>query len=769
MSVSSTEQFNSPTSESVSKVDLMTRSRWTITRKLLVLIVPLTFLSFCTLTFFSASKIKSDSLNLVSQNYSEINSLLAQQSAGAVRWNKSDPVNALFTSKSSQVNSQLEALWVYSTRVGAESWFVEQKKEGWNSADAAEIDTLLQEHATSELKSSVTFQTEYHILTIAPIFSPKNSKFLGNIVTAWSTQDIQNSVATIIKELATITLVITLFLTISLGWVLARGVGVRIRRSVDIVNRIADGDYKQNIECNSRDELGELASALTSVQKSLLAGNDSEKKAAEFGRIKQALDCANSGTVLADENLNIVYVNRAAERVFGETEQAFRNAGSINFDASNLIGQSLEFLSRHADLSQADLNNLESSHSLEIEVSDKTLVIEISAVASDSGKTLGTVLQVKDRTKEVRAEIEMREMINAAGRGDFTHRIDASSMQGFYAQMAEMLNKMAEISNEGLSNILQVLKSFEVGNLSVNIEGEFDGIFSELKDTCNATALRLKDTVKQIRKTSADVKSGAAKITEGNKELFARTETQASGVRETTASIVSMKSIVQGSAEDANHAREIADQARSKAEEGGMVAKNAINAVGKISESSQKISSIIGVIDEIAFQTNLLALNAAVEAARAGDQGRGFGVVASEVGNLAGRSASAAKEIKSLIEDSVARVNEGERLVAESGALLEEIVTSVSEVTNIVSGIAQASNNQTEGIGKINASIDQIDQVTQQNAGLAKHVASASEAVDENAENLDKLIGFFNDKSIDVESQTNAHVTNMNTYRVQHG
>ena len=250
-----------------------------------------------------------------------------------------------------------------------------------------------------------------------------------------------------------------------------------------------------------------------------------------------------------------------------------------------------------------------------------------------------------------------------------------------------------------------------------------------------ATA-RLSELVARIRAAASEVSSSAKDIADGNTSLSQRVEEQAASLEETASSMEEMTATVKQNSDNAATAKQLACAARERAQKGGEVVTHAVQAMQAISTASTKIAAIIAVIDEIAFQTNLLALNAAVEAARAGEQGRGFAVVATEVRNLAGRSASAAKEIKVLIEDSSAKVADGSRLVAQSGESLEAIIGSVKQVTDIVAEIAAASVEQSGGIDQIARAVAQMNEVTQQNAALVEQASSASEVILQQAREL---------------------------------
>ena len=229
----------------------------------------------------------------------------------------------------------------------------------------------------------------------------------------------------------------------------------------------------------------------------------------------------------------------------------------------------------------------------------------------------------------------------------------------------------------------------------------------------------------------------------GNTDLSQRTEEQASSLEETSASLEELTATVRQNADNAQQANKLAASASDIATRGGAVVGEVVETMDAITQASRKISDIIGVIDEIAFQTNILALNAAVEAARAGDQGRGFAVVASEVRNLAQRSANAAKEIKALISDSVAKVDSGSKLVSAAGQTMGEIVGSVRRVTDIMAEISAASQEQSAGIEQVNTAVSQMDKITQQNAALVEEAAAAAKSMEEQTDAMTQMVSDF--------------------------
>ena len=290
--------------------------------------------------------------------------------------------------------------------------------------------------------------------------------------------------------------------------------------------------------------------------------------------------------------------------------------------------------------------------------------------------------------------------------------------------------------------VVEISRAIAAGNLAVDIRtraGDSRSVVSAIA----AMRDNLSAIVGQVRASSDSIATGSAQIATGNADLSHRTEEQASSLQQTAASMEQLTSTVKSNADTAQQANRIATDAATAAAKGGEEVGRVVAAMEGIAASSRKIADIIGVIDGIAFQTNILALNAAVEAARAGEQGRGFAVVASEVRTLAQRSAQAAKEIKSLIGDSVERVEAGSRQVHDAGASMEEIVAQVGRVSRLIDEISNATVEQSSGITQVGSAVGQLDQVTQQNAALVEESAAAAESLRAQAAKLAEVVGQF--------------------------
>ncbi|WDZ97611.1 methyl-accepting chemotaxis protein [Herbaspirillum sp. WKF16] len=302
-----------------------------------------------------------------------------------------------------------------------------------------------------------------------------------------------------------------------------------------------------------------------------------------------------------------------------------------------------------------------------------------------------------------------------------------------------------------LNRAVHLLDQVANGDLTAKIEVHSTNEIGRLFSAIRSMQQSLLGTVAGVRGSSESIDTSAKEIAAGNLDLSSRTEQQASSLEETAASMEQLTGTVRQNAENAMQANQLAHSASTTASKGGEVVSQVVDTMQAINESSRKIVDIISVIDGIAFQTNILALNAAVEAARAGEQGRGFAVVASEVRSLAQRSAAAAKEIKGLIDNSVAKVEAGSQLVEQAGMTMSEVVDSVQRVTDIVGEIAEASREQSTGIEQVNQAITQMDEVTQQNAALVEQAAAAAQSLQAQAT---KLVGAVSIFKIDAHAAT---------------
>ncbi|NYZ17855.1 HAMP domain-containing protein [Azospirillum sp. RWY-5-1] len=347
------------------------------------------------------------------------------------------------------------------------------------------------------------------------------------------------------------------------------------------------------------------------------------------------------------------------------------------------------------------------------------------------------------RARERAIGEEIAALIDGVSRGDLSRRLDLAGKDGFYRTMAEGINRLTDTVANVITDLGEVLSALAAGDLDKRVARDYQGAFQRVKDDVNATSAKLAEIVGQITTAADTIASASAEVSAGSSDLADRTEQQASSLEETAASMEELGATVRSNAENAQRANRMAADARKAAENGGGVAGSAIAAMKRIESASRKITDIIGVIDEIAFQTNLLALNAAVEAARAGDAGRGFAVVAQEVRQLAQRSAQASKEIKALILDSDGQVRDGVELVKSAGDALNGIVDGVQQVAALIAEMASASTEQATALDEINATIAQMDEMTQKNAALVEEATAAAQAMAGQAGDLKEHVSFF--------------------------
>ncbi|MDP2828386.1 MAG: methyl-accepting chemotaxis protein [Sulfuricellaceae bacterium] len=542
--------------------------------------------------------------------------------------------------------------------------------------------------------------------------------------------------------LTLVSVLLTLFIAAALIRSLLKQLGGEPLVAVTTLHNIAAGNLDNPIHV-SKDDRTSLMASMKIMQQQLLDRIKAERKIADENlRIRIALDNVSTGVMIADTARNIIYVNKSVVNLLGKAEAGIRQQ-LPNFSASSLVGTSIDTFHKNPSHQAQLLSSFTSTYSASMVLGGRSMTVRASPVINEQGQRLGAVAEWQDRTAEVAVENEVSGIVDAAVRGDFTQRIEIQGKEGFFLQLATGINLLIQTSETGLSEVGRVLNALSQGDLTEVITNSYSGTFGQLKDDANSTVGKLKGIIGQIRESTDTINTAAKEIAAGNTDLSQRTEEQASSLEETASSMEELTSTVKQNADNARQANQLAISASTVAVKGGSVVSEVVTTMDSINESSRKIVDIISVIDGIAFQTNILALNAAVEAARAGEQGRGFAVVAAEVRNLAQRSAAAAKEIKTLIGDSVSKVETGSKLVANAGQTMEEIVTAIKRVTDIMAEISAASTEQSAGIEQVNLAITQMDEVTQQNAALVEEAAAATESMEEQAQSLGSAVSVF--------------------------
>jgi methyl-accepting chemotaxis protein len=482
------------------------------------------------------------------------------------------------------------------------------------------------------------------------------------------------------------------------SFLLTRSLTEPMARVIAVFRSICEGKLDNAFEHSGRDEASQVLRALDEMQNKLRVQIESERQQAVVNsRLKVALDSASNNVMVADAEGKIIYVNPAMQSLLRAAEADVRTRVP-GFSCEAVTGSAIDALHHDGGSQTQRVSEVRDTQRAEMSMGGCVVRYVANPILGDGGERIGTVVEWTDRTQDARVEKELQEMLAAVVQGDLSQRLALTGKQGFHEMLARAVNRLTD-------NMAEVVSS--------------------------------------VKQAAGEVHRGAEEISSGNANLSQRTEEQSSSLEETASSMEQMTTTVKQNADNAGQADQLATAARDRAEKGGSVLSRAIDAMSEIAGSSRKIADIIVVIDEIAFQTNLLALNAAVEAARAGEQGRGFAVVAAEVRNLASRSATAAKEIKALIQDSVRKVDDGSVLVAESGKALEEIVGAVKKVSDIIGEIAAASREQSSGIEQVNRAVMQMDEVTQQNAALVEQATAASHAMAEQAKALNELMSRY--------------------------
>ncbi|MBB5886953.1 methyl-accepting chemotaxis protein [Xanthomonas sp. LMG 8992] len=496
--------------------------------------------------------------------------------------------------------------------------------------------------------------------------------------------------------------VLALLLGTLIALLLTRRVVRPLRQALGLAERIGAGDLSSPDMATTHDEAGQLLRAMQQMQRRLHEVISAQREMAarhDAGAISYRMDAqrfpGEYGRMVADTN---AVVDAHVQTQLRITEVMGRYA----------IG----------DLRQ-----------------------DIAHYPGEKAAITAAMQQVKQNLHAINVQIQT--LAEAACAGNFAHRGQPEKFEYAFRSMVENLDTMMATADANLAKFSALLRCIADGDLTVRMSGNFHGVFAAMRDDANSTVHRLTDIVAHIQRTTNSIGFAAEDIASGNQELAKRSEQQATSLEETAASMEELTSTVKQNAEHALRANQLALGAAGVASEGRDVVGQVVDTMTGIQAASKRIADIIAVIDGIAFQTNILALNAAVEAARAGEQGKGFAVVAAEVGTLAHRSAGAAKEIKTLIDDSVQRVAHGATLVHQAGATMDQVVASVQHVTDLMGQISAASHEQANGIAQVNQTIARMDETTQQNVALVEEASTAARSLEEQSAQLTQAVEVF--------------------------
>jgi len=548
-------------------------------------------------------------------------------------------------------------------------------------------------------------------------------------------------------EIALVFLAEFLFTLIAFEFFIRRSVIAPIKKIYEGLNKVcnANGVIDTNIKINSSGsaETKHLGKSLNNML--LRIGHQME----ELTSIRATVDQSSANIMLADNDLNITYMNDAILNTLKSVETDIQKL-LPHFEANDLIGKNIDIFHVNPSHQRHLLGALKETYVAKLTLGKLHLNIIVNPIWGEDGTRTGFVTEWKDITESVKlekmqvsVEQNLKVMVEKAAKGHIGEQIDVSALDGFIRDLGEQINYMSQAIHHANTNISGVIKYLSQGDLTHRVEGNYEADLGDMKDAINNSLDTLSTIISQVDASIRNIAKDIDATTERNTNLTRRIKDQAAALEDTASTMEEITAAVKNNADNAQQANSLTVDASQSLNQGSQIMKKTIGAMQGIKESSDQIQQIIGLIDSIAFQTNLLALNAAVEAARAGEHGRGFAVVAGEVRNLAGKSADAAKDIKTLIDRSVTQVIEGTHLAEQSGSSMDDLSHSMEQVIHMIGEIATSSMEQAQGVEQLNQAIVSLDSNTQENAQLVQLSAESALAISRQSQELVESIETF--------------------------
>ena len=485
-----------------------------------------------------------------------------------------------------------------------------------------------------------------------------------------------------------------------------------------------------------------LGNRVSRVVKTCWDVTQEHAKSRENSRVRYALDVSAATVMIADADLNIIFINQSMKRLLVEGESDIRRQ-LPHFSAHDIVGKNIDIFHKQPSHQRDMLGAMRKPVTTKLVIGGRHFELTIAPVDDPKEGRMGFVVNWLDQTDQVDAENQVQSVIDAASRGDLGRRIDASTYDGFMKRLGDGVNRLMDTIVDPIRETIRVSKGLEDGDLRVAIDGQYQGEFGELKQGVNGFIDGLNSLIQNATTIVEEVAVASGQVRESSREVSDSAEKQSEAVQGSSASLTETASMVKANAENAAIANQLVSETSDAAKTGHSRMEDLMGAMQAIEQSSVDIAKIIKVIDEIAFQTNLLALNAAVEAARAGKYGKGFAVVAQEVRTLAERSAKAAKETAEIIDNSRRKVNDGVTFSQSTSEALGQIVENVVKVRDLVAEITAASDEQSRGVTAINQAMEDIAQGTDASNRQASSLAAAATEMSRQTEVLRKELARF--------------------------